>query len=186
MPTAIALALGLEPGNSEPAAQVIAHLRRKELLLILDNMEQLLARLRLCEHCWRPVLARASSLPAVNGCTCAASTLPGRAAGPGCSCRALFAEPAAASDPGFHLLPAPTDHRAQIAGNWTACRWLSSCARRTWAVYTPRHCWPAARSPAGHARDGPGDLPVRHQTLANAIHRSYLLLPRAAADCCAG
>ena len=25
-------------------------------------------------------------------------------------------------------------------------------------------------------RDGPSDLPVRHHTLANAIHRSYLLL----------
>ena len=42
MPAAVALALGLELGSSEPAAQVIAHLRRRELLLVLDNMEQLL------------------------------------------------------------------------------------------------------------------------------------------------
>ena len=42
VPATVALALGLELGSSEPTAQVIAHLRRKELLLLLDNMEQLL------------------------------------------------------------------------------------------------------------------------------------------------
>ncbi len=42
LPGAIAAALGLEPGAADPQAAVIAALRGKELLLLLDNYEQLL------------------------------------------------------------------------------------------------------------------------------------------------
>lgn len=48
--TTIANALGLAlPGNQEPKAQLLAYLRQKEMLLVLDNFEHLLSEVHLID-----------------------------------------------------------------------------------------------------------------------------------------
>ncbi len=42
VPAALVLALGLEPGREEALPQLVASLRRKEVLLVLDNLEHVL------------------------------------------------------------------------------------------------------------------------------------------------
>ncbi len=128
MPATVALALGLELGSSEPAAQVIAHLRRKELLLVLDNMEQLLPAApfvsELVAACpgVRVVVTSRERLHLRREQRFRVAPLALAAA------TELFAARAAAGDPEFHLLPPTRPSSSRFARNWTVCRWPSSCA----------------------------------------------------------
>jgi predicted ATPase/DNA-binding XRE family transcriptional regulator len=174
---ALALALDLELGRADPAAQVAAHLRRKELLLVLDNMEQLLAAapfvrelLAACPGV-RVVATSRERLHLRGEQRFRVAPLVLEAA------TELFAARAAAGDPSFAVTPANRGAVEQI------CRELDClplaielCAAHV-GVYTPdallaRLC----DHRLDMLRDGPSDLPARHHTLANAIHRSYLLL----------
>ena len=85
VPAALALALGLD-GREEPAVQIVAHLRRKKLLLVLDNLEHT-AGLR-AVHQTPPGSARTctSSPPARAPASAPSSALQSGAAGAGC-CR---------------------------------------------------------------------------------------------------
>lgn len=176
-PTTLALALGLELGRNEALAQVIAHLRRKELLIVLDNLEQLLPAAPLVSE----LLA---ACPGVRILATSRQRLHLRqeqrfAVTPLALDAAveLFAACVAASDPELHLLPAEQATVAQI------CRELDClplaielCAAHV-NVYPPAALLARLRDHRlDMLSDGPGDLPAHHRTLANAIHRSYLLL----------
>jgi predicted ATPase/DNA-binding XRE family transcriptional regulator len=177
LPTALALAFGLELGRSAPLPQVIAHLRRKQMLVVLDNLEQLL-----------PAAPVVSDLLAASPGVCILATSRQRlhlrqeqrfAVAPLALDAAveLFAACVAANDPEVHLLPAQQAVVAQI------CRELDClplaielCATHV-SVYSPTALLARLRDHRlDMLTDGPRDLPAHHRTLANAIHRSYLLL----------
>jgi len=176
-PTTLALAFGLELGRNEALPQVIAHLRRKELLVVLDNLEQLLSVTPLV----RDLLA---ACPGVRILATSRQRLHLRqeqrfAVAPLALDAAveLFAACVAASDPDLHLLPADQATVAQI------CRELDClplaielCAAHV-SIYPPAALLARLRDHRlDMLADGPSDLPAHHRTLANAIHRSYLLL----------
>lgn len=177
VPTTLALAFGLELGRNEPLPQVIAHLRRKEMLVVLDNLEQLLPAAPLVSE----VLA---ACPGVRILATSRQRLRLRqeqrfAVAPLALEDAvdLFAACVAASDPELHLLPAHHSVVAQI------CRELDClplaielCAAHV-HIYPPAALLSRLRDQRlDMLADGPSDLPAHHRTLANAIHRSYLLL----------
>ena len=55
---ALVLALGLEPGREEALPQLVASLRRKEVLLVLDNLEHVLC----CASCIKTLLDECAHL----------------------------------------------------------------------------------------------------------------------------
>jgi len=177
MSTTLALAFGLELGRNEALPQVIAHLRRKELLVVLDNLEQLLpaapivsevlaacAGVRILATSRQRLRLRQEQRFAVTPLALDAAV-------------ELFAACVAASDPELPLLPAEQATVAQI------CRELDClplaielCAPHV-NIYPPATLLARLRDHRlDMLTDGPGDLPAHHRTLANAIHRSYLLL----------
>jgi predicted ATPase/DNA-binding XRE family transcriptional regulator len=175
--TTLALAFGLELGRNEALPQVIAHLRRKELLVVLDNLEQLLPVAPLV----RDLLA---ACPGVRILATSRQRLHLRqeqrfAVAPLALDAAveLFAACVAASDPDLRLLPAEQATVAQI------CRELDClplaielCAAHV-SIHPPAALLARLRDHRlDMLADGPSDLPAHHRTLANAIHRSYLLL----------
>ena len=176
VPSAVALALGLELGSSEPTAQVIAHLRRKELLLVLDNMEQLLPAVTFVGE----LLAACSGIrivtTAAKGCTCAASSASRLRHSswllqPSCLPNARL--PAIRT----FKFPLPTGASSSNCQELDCLPLaIELCAAHV-GVYTPEALLARLRDHRlDMLVDGPSDLPARHRTLANAIHRSYLLL----------
>jgi predicted ATPase/DNA-binding XRE family transcriptional regulator len=177
VPAAVALALGLETASGNPTMHVIGHLRRKELLLVLDNMEQLLAAsafvsglLNACPSL-RVIVTSRERLHLRGEQRFAVAPLALGAA------VELFAARATASDPDFVLTSASHSVVEQI------CREIDClplaielCAAHV-GLYSPAVLLIRLRDRRlDMLADGPSDLPVRHHTLANAIHRSYLLL----------
>lgn len=177
VPTTLALAFGLELGRNEPLPLVIAHLRRKEMLVVLDNLEQLLPAAPLVSE----VLA---ACPGVRILATSRQRLRLRqeqrfAVAPLALEDAvdLFGACVAASDPELHLLPAQQATVAQI------CREVDCLPLAIELCTAHVHIYPPATLLArlrdqrlDMLADGPSDLPAHHRTLANAIHRSYLLL----------
>ncbi len=177
VPAALVLALGLEPGREEPAAQLVGYLRRKEMLLVLDNLEHVLACASLvktlldeCAHLHiiattrERLHLRAEQRYRVRPLDLAAAI-------------ALFADRAAAVEPDFAVT---AQNEAPVAA---ICRALDCLPLAIELCAAHVNLFePAALLARLHDRrldmlsNGPGDLPVRHRTLANAIHRSYLLL----------
>lgn len=177
MPTTLALAFGLELGRNEALPQVIAHLRRKQMLVVLDNLEQLLPAAPLVSE----LLA---ACPGVRILATSRQRLRLRqeqrfAVAPLALDDAveLFALCVAAVDPEVNLLPAQQSVVAQI------CRELDCLPLAIELCAAHVHVHPPAALLArlrdqrlDMLADGPSDLPAHHRTLANAIHRSYLLL----------
>ena len=177
VPTTLALAFGLELGRNAPLPQVIAHLRHKELLLVLDNLEQIqdAAALvgELLAACPRVCIIATSRqrlhLRSEQRFVVAPLALDAAVA--------LFAARVAASDPEMTLPPSQQATVAQI------CRELDClplaielCAPHV-SLYPPATLLARLRDHRlDMLADGPSDLPAHHHTLANAIHRSYLLL----------
>lgn len=177
VPAAVALALGLEIASSEPAVQVIAHLRRKELLLVLDNMEQLLAAatfvgelLRACPDL-RIIATSRERLHLRSEQRFVVAPLALDAA------VELFAARATASDADFVLTGASRGAVEHICREIDCLPLAIELCAAHLDLYTPDALLIRLRDRRlDMLADGPGDLPVRHHTLANAIHRSYLLL----------
>lgn len=177
VPTTLALAFGLELGRSETLPQVIAHLRRKQMLVVLDNLEQLLPAAPLVSE----LLA---ACPGVRILATSRQRLRLRqeqrfAVAPLAldAAVALFVARVAASDPELQVLPAQQAVVVQI------CRELDClplaielCAAHV-SVYPPDALLMRLRDHRlDMLADGPSDLPVHHRTLTNAIHRSYVML----------
>ncbi|MCO5209206.1 MAG: helix-turn-helix domain-containing protein [Caldilinea sp.] len=183
VPAALALALGLDPGREEPAVQIVAHLRRKELLLVLDNLEHVLGcapfikhLLEECTHVHIIATARERLHLRAEQRYKVAPLEPDAAV-------ALFGERAAAMEPDF---TATKENRATVAAICQALDCLplaiELCAAHVSVLGLPALLAQLHDRRLDMLADGPSDLPQRHRTLANAIHRSYQLLPPAERD----
>ncbi|HHW86424.1 MAG TPA: helix-turn-helix domain-containing protein [Chloroflexi bacterium] len=177
VPATLALAFDLELGRNEALPQVIAHLRRKQMLIVLDNLEQLLAVAPLVSEllaacpgmCILATSRQRLHLRQEQRFTVAPLAL--------AAAVELFAACVGARDLDLELLPTHQEVVAQI------CRELDClplaielCAAQV-SVYPPAALLARLRDRRlDMLTDGPGDLPAHHRTLANAIHRSYLLL----------
>lgn len=177
VPLALALALALEPGRAAPAEQVIAHLRRKELLLVLDNMEQILPAAAFV----RDLLA---ACPRVGVIATSRERLHLRgeqryqvAPLPLADAAALFLARAAADLADSDLTPGDETTVTQICQELDCLPLAIELCAAHLAVYTPQTLLARLRDRRLELlADGPSDLPAHQRTLALAIHRSYLLL----------
>jgi predicted ATPase len=187
--TAVSRALGLAPPSAAAAeAHLIEALRRRELLLILDNLEQLLAEAALLAR----LLAAAPALRLL-----VTSRVPLRLYGehtfrvpplhtsahnsptaePDSEAEQLFLARAHAARPTF--APALDDFAAIAA----ICRSLDGLplaielAAARIRLYSPQDLLPLLRSRLTLLRGGPRDVPDRQQTLRGALDWSYQLLP---------
>ena len=176
--SALMVALGLaEEGQKSPQVRLVEHLRRKELLLILDNFEQiveaaplvatLLAEcpaLRILVTSQQPLRLRAEQRFKVEPLTPAAAV-------------ALFFQRAQAIDADFALT------EAQAAIVTAVCLRLDGLPLAIELIVPQLELFPLPQLLArlqdrslDLLADGPRDLPLHQQTLRNAIHRSYALL----------
>ncbi len=183
VPAALALALGLDPGREEPAVQIVAHLRRKEMLLVLDNLEHVLACAPFIKHVLvecaqvRIIATTRERLRLRTEQRYKVTPLALDAAA------ALFAERAAAAEPDFAV---NAQNQATVMAICQALDCLplaiELCAAHVSVLGLPALLAQLHDRRLDMLADGPSDLPLRHRTLANAIHRSYRLLPPAERD----
>jgi predicted ATPase len=187
--TAVARALGLTPRSADAAEAHLAEaLRHRELLLVLDNLEQLLDEARLLSR----LLAAAPALRLL-----VTSRIPLRLYGeytlrvpplllPEDDSEAavrdseavrLFTARARAVRPEF--APGPGE-LAAVAAICTALDGLPLAIELAAArirLYSPEALLPLLRSRLALLTDGPRDLPRRQQTLRAALDWSHALLP---------
>ena len=176
--SALMVALGLAAeGQKSPQARLVEHLRRKELLLILDNFEQIIEAaplvapllaecpaLRILVTSQQPLRLRAEQRFKVEPLTPAAAV-------------ALFFQRAQAIDDAFALT------EAQAAIVTAVCLRLDGLPLAIELIVPQLELFPLPQLLArlqdrslDLLADGPRDLPLHQQTLRNAIHRSYALL----------
>jgi predicted ATPase len=187
--TAVARALGLTPRSADAAEDHVAEaLRHRELLLVLDNLEQLLDEARLLSR----LLAAAPALRLL-----VTSRIPLRLYGeytlrvpplllPEDDSEAavrdseavrLFTARARAVRPGF--APGACE-LAAVAAICTALDGLPLAIELAAArirLYSPQALLPLLRSRLALLTDGPRDLPRRQQTLRATLDWSHALLP---------
>ncbi|HEY1011180.1 MAG TPA: tetratricopeptide repeat protein, partial [Herpetosiphonaceae bacterium] len=189
--SAIASALGLKEVADQPLLERLKlHLQHKQLLLLLDNFEQVAAGAPLISELLaaapgllvlvtsRHVLRLADEqqfiVPALPLPPAGDPPSPGRLAH--CASIALFVARAQAADAGFEL---DDDNAGEVA---RLCRQLEGVPLALeLAAARIRELQPSAMLAAMRHRlewltGGPRDLPLRQQTLRNAIDWSYSLL----------
>jgi len=190
----IAEALGVKEQAGEPLAQTLAHaLRSRELLLVLDNIEQVLdaapaladlliaaprlkllgtsrARLRLSgEHVYLvPPLAvpEPSQLGDLSTVSKSAAV-------------ALFSERARAAKPGFVLTAENVSAVAEVCTRLEGVPLAIELAAARIRMLTPRSLLERLGRCLPLLTEGAWDLPARQQTLRATIDWSYELLSRA-------
>jgi len=199
---AVAQALGLTAQGSRPAAEVLAaHLRERQLLLVLDNCEHLLdaapevALLRVACPCLR-VLATSRVALRVRGeqvypvpplAIPAPSRLPPLAALEleqiaaleQVAAVALFVQRARAADLAFALSPTNAAAVAAICARLDGLPLAIELAAARVVALPPTALAARLDRPLGLLVGGPRDAPARHWTLRDTIAWSYDLLPTA-------
>ncbi|MEK8173915.1 hypothetical protein NKH77_48265 [Streptomyces sp. M19] len=151
-----------EQSGMAPLDAVVAHVRGRRLLIVLDTCEHLLdACATLCDI----VLREAGDV-----CVLATSRQPLDAPGERCLSIApltsddaleLFVQRAASASPGFTATPPTGSSSARSSGGWTGSRWRWSWPRCGCGPWRSRTSWAASTtasrcSPAGAARPSPG------------------------------
>ena len=191
---AIARSLGLTAQGSQPAAEVLAaHLRDRQLLLVLDNCEQVLeaapevAALRAACPGLR-VLATSRVALRVRGeqvypvpplALPDPDRLPPLAALERVAAVALFVQRARAADPSFALSPANATAVALICARLDGLPLAIELAAARVAALPPAALATRLDRPLGVLVGGPRDAPARQWTLRDTIAWSYDLLPPA-------
>lgn len=179
--SAIVVALGLtESDGKTPATRLIEHLRRKMMLLVLDNFEQVTAaaplvaqllsecpQLRILVTSQEPLRLRSEQRQRVEPLGVAAAV-------------ELFFQRAQAIEPTFEI----SDAQATLAADICLRLDCLPLAVELLAAQTESFTLPQLLARLTNRRldlleDGPRDLPFHQRTLRNAIHRSYMLLDRA-------
>lgn len=176
--SALMVALGLAAeGQKSPQTRLVEHLRRKELLLILDNFEQIIeaaplvatllaecSALRILVTSQQPLRLRAEQRFKVEPLTPAAAVV-------------LFFQRAQAINATFVVT------EAQAAIVTAVCLRLDGLPLAIELIVPQLELFPLPQLLArlqdrslDLLADGPRDLPLHQQTLRNAIHRSYALL----------
>jgi len=191
---AIARALGLTAQGSRPAAEVLAaHLRDRQLLLVLDNCEQVaeaapeVAALRAACPGLR-VLATSRVALRVRGeqvypvpplATPDLGRLPSTEALEEVAAVALFVQRARAADPAFALSPTNAAAVAAICARLDGLPLAIELAAARVVALPPAALQARLVRPLGLLVGGPRDAPARHWTLRDTIAWSYDLLPTA-------
>jgi len=188
---AIAGALGLTfTGPADPKAQLLAFLRAKDLLLLLDNFEHLLAAAPLVSEllaaCADVIVLATSRAPLhVRGeqqFPVLSLRLPNLAHLPEVgtltqySAVALFVARAEAVQPGFHLTSATAPAVATICARLDGLPLALELAATRVKLLSPEALLARLEQRLALLTNGARDLPLRQQTLRAAIGWSYELL----------
>jgi predicted ATPase len=187
----IAQVLGLPDSGDQPARQrLLAHLRDKQMLLVLDNFEQLLAAAPhvadLLAHCPELkvlVTSRAAlRLSAEQEWPVPPLALPDtvQSADPLALVRspaiALFVQRARAVDPSFHLDETNAAAVAALCARLDGLPLATELAAARVRLLPPQAMLARMAAALPLLAGGPRDLPARQQTLRNTIAWSYDLL----------
>jgi predicted ATPase/DNA-binding XRE family transcriptional regulator len=189
LPMSIAQALHIQVTSAVPLDDLIAHLRTRQLLLVLDNFEQIVSAAPTITHLLQAcpalkLIVTSRARLRVRGervFSLAPLGLPDLSQLPGKNLQdvpsvALFCEIAQALDPELALAPETLETIAQI------CTRLDGLPLAIEIVATHSRALPPSLLLEQIDRqlvlsaDGPQDLPARHRTLRAAFDWSYALL----------
>jgi predicted ATPase/transcriptional regulator with XRE-family HTH domain len=191
VPTAISTALGVrEPGVESPGDSLLSFLRAQELLLVLDNFEQLLPAVslisRLLAACSRlTMLVTSRSMLRLSGehvylVPPLALPDPRRRLTPEeigqFEAIRLFVARAQAVRVDFALTPTNASTIAAICGAVDGLPLAIEFAAAWVRVLSPRELLARLEQRLSVLTSGPGDLPIRQQTMRAAIAWSHELL----------
>jgi predicted ATPase/Tfp pilus assembly protein PilF/DNA-binding XRE family transcriptional regulator len=189
LPLAIAQALRMQVTSAVPLDDLIAHLRDRQLLLVLDNFEQIVSAaptvaqlLQACNSLKIIVTSRARLRVRGERVFALAplrlpdlSQLPDRALQDVPSV-ALFCEIAQALDPELALTPAALAAIAQICTRLDGLPLAIEIVATHSRALPPKLLLEQIERQLLLSADGPQDLPARHRTLRTAFGWSYALL----------
>jgi len=189
VPTAIQHALGVRDDGADALEAIVAHCRRRRLLLLLDNFEHVLAAAPLlvqvvagCQEARLLVTSRVAlrvrgehqlavpPLPPPEPCAVEPAVL-GR-----CPAVALFVDRARAVVPGFRLTAANAGAVAEICRRLDGLPLALELAAPWVRLLPPGELLGRLDDPLALLVDGPGDLPQRQRTLRAALRWSCDLL----------
>jgi predicted ATPase/transposase/transcriptional regulator with XRE-family HTH domain len=187
----IAHTLGLKETGGQPlVARLTDYLREKQLLLLLDNFEQVVAAAPLIAELlaacrWLSVLATSREALRMRGerrIPVPPLALPDRTQPAGADlvsrapAVALFVERAQATQPDFALTDANAPAVALICARLDGLPLAIELAAARVTLFTPQTLLERLDNPLKLLTGGARDLPLRQQTLRNAIAWSYDLL----------
>jgi non-specific serine/threonine protein kinase len=195
VPSTIAQSIGLQDARDRPLMEhLVSQLRERQLLIVLDNFEHLLAgapvvtRLLQETSAMRILVSSRSSLR-VSGeqeCPVPPLAVPDPAARPtaasvaACDSVRLFAERAAAAVPGFAVTDGNAPAVAQIARKLDGLPLAIELAAARVKLLPADAILPRLERSLGLLTGGSRDLPDRQQTLRATIAWSYDLLTEGA------
>jgi predicted ATPase/DNA-binding XRE family transcriptional regulator len=189
LPMAIAQALHIQVTSPVPLDDLIAHLRERQLLLVLDNFEQVVSAaptvtqlLQACPALKAIVTSRARlRVRGERVFTLAPLGLPDLDKQPEQQLQeapavALFCEIAQALDPELALTPATLGAIAQICARLDGLPLAIEIVATHSRALSPNLLLEQIARQLLLSADGPQDLPARHRTLRAAFDWSYALL----------
>jgi predicted ATPase/DNA-binding CsgD family transcriptional regulator len=191
VPSTIAQSIGLQDARGRPLMEhLVSQLRERQLLIVLDNFEHLLAgapvvtRLLQETTALRILVSSRSSLRVSGEQECPVpplavpdpQTRPTAASLAACESVRLFAERAAAAVPGFTVNDENAPAIAQIARRLDGLPLAIELAAARVKVLPPEAIQPRLEHSLGLLTGGSRDLPDRLQTLRATIAWSYDLL----------
>src|SRR5215472_15212203 len=195
VPSTIAQSIGLQDARDRPLMEhLVSQLRGRQLLIVLDNFEHLLAaapvvtRLLQETSAVRVLVSSRSSLR-ISGeqeCPVPPLAVPGEETRPtaaslaACESVRLFAERAAAAVPGFALNDENATAIARIARRLDGLPLAIELAAARVKLLPPEAILPRLEHSLGLLTGGSRDLPDRLQTLRGTIAWSYDLLTEGA------
>jgi predicted ATPase/DNA-binding CsgD family transcriptional regulator len=195
VPSSIAHNLGLQDSSDRPLIErLLTQLRERELLLVLDNFEQLLAAASVVAdilkgtHAVRIIVSSRAPLhltgeqefPVPPLKLPDAEAPPTAASVAGCEAVRLFAERAAAAVPGFTINERNAASIAEIARRLDGLPLAIELAAARIKLLPPEAMLPRLENSLGLLVGGARDLPSRQQTLRGTIAWSYELLSEGA------
>ncbi len=195
VPSTIAQSIGLQDARDRPLMDhLVSQLRERQMLIVLDNFEHLLAgtpvvtRLLQETSAVRILVSSRSSLRVSGEQECPVPPLavpqeeahPTAASLAACESVCLFAERAAAAVPGFTLEDANAAAVAQIARRLDGLPLAIELAAARVKLLPPEAILPRLDHSLGLLTGGARDLPGRQQTLRATIAWSYDLLTEGA------
>jgi predicted ATPase/DNA-binding CsgD family transcriptional regulator len=189
VPTTIAQSVGLQDARDRPLMDhLVSQLRERQMLIVLDNFEHLLAsapvvtRLLQETNALRILVSSRCSLRLSGEQECPVPPLavPDPEATPAslaaCESVRLFAERAAAAVPGFTISDENAPAIAQIARKLDGLPLAIELAAARVTLLPPEAIVPRLEHSLGLLTGGRRDLPGRQQTLRATIAWSYALL----------
>src|SRR5580693_2284475 len=195
VPSTIAQHIGLQDARDRPLMEhLVSQLRERQVLIVLDNFEHLLAGVPVVTRLLQEttavrILVSSRSSLRVSGeqeCPVPPLTTPAEQAHPtaaslaACESVRLFTERAAAAVPGFALDDENAEAIAAIARRLDGLPLAIELAAARVKLLPPQAILPRLDHSLGLLTGGRRDLPDRQQALRATIARSYALLTEGA------